>query len=117
MSPEGFDNNHAETNENLYNIEVVETIRTIQDLNTLAAKYRLMDIPQPTMILSRIAEILYETNPDKKYGIVDSDPKMELVTYKNEDELIKYAKSQDTTGLSTVNPDGSGTMYPDHLLK
>lgn len=88
-------------------VSAIEKITNKNELIDVCKKYNLVCIPQPSILLSRVAEILYKKKEDAKYAVCDSDARIELVRYENETELYNYCKAKGFDFLMLVNPDGS----------
>jgi len=97
-------------------IKVIEKVTTKREFADLCNKYNLPCIPQPTILFTRIAEILYQTNENARYAVCDCDAKIEIVDYKEEKELITYCKKNKFDLVAIVNKDGSGKVgKPDQF--
>lgn len=91
-------------------VSVIEKVTNKNEFIEICNKYRIMCIPQPLMVLSRVAEVLYKKNKDANYAVCDSDARIELVRYENETELKNYCKKKKFDLIALVNKDGSGKM-------
>jgi hypothetical protein len=91
-------------------VSMIEKITNKNELIDLCKKYKVLCIPQPTIIFSRVAEILYKKNEDAKYAICDSDARIELVRYEDKTELMNYCKKKKFDTIAFVYKDGSGKM-------
>jgi len=91
-------------------VSVIEKVENDKEFMEICKKYKIMCIPQPTMIFSKVAEILYRKHEDAKYAICDSETRIELVRYEDKTELMNYCKGKKFDVISFINKDGSGTM-------
>ncbi len=91
-------------------ISTIEKVETDKEFVEICKKYNIICIPQPTMIFSRVAEILYKKNKDANYAICDSDARIELVRYEDKTELYNYCKKKKFETVAFVYKDGSGKM-------
>ncbi|MDP2906438.1 MAG: hypothetical protein Q8O03_00710 [Nanoarchaeota archaeon] len=91
-------------------VSVIEKVENDKEFVEICKRYNIICIPQPTIIFSRVAEILYKKNEDAKYAICDSDARIELVRYEDKTELINYCKKKKFDTIAFVYKDGSGKM-------
>jgi len=91
-------------------VSAIEKITKKEEIMDICKKYNFLTVMQPSMVLSRAAEILYKKHKDAKYAVCDSEERAELVRYDDEAELINYCRAKGFDLLMTVNPDGSGKM-------
>jgi hypothetical protein len=85
----------------------IEYIKSREDLLGVCRKYGITPILiQPTMTLSRVCEILYRDNPDKKYAVMTDTIHAVVVSYDDISDIENAV--YDFKAL--VNPDGSGRM-------
>lgn len=91
-------------------VSVIEKVENDNEFMAVCKKYNITCIPQPTIIFSRVAEILYKKHEDAKYAICDSDARIELVRYEDETELMNYCKKKKFDTIAFVNKNGGGKM-------
>jgi hypothetical protein len=91
-------------------VNVIEKVENDSEFIEVCKKYKIICIPQPTIIFSRVAEILYKKNEDAKYAICDSDARIELVRYEDKTELYNYCKKKKFETIAFVNKNGGGKM-------
>ena len=97
-------------------VKVIEKATSIHEFIEVCDKYSLPCVPQPTMVFTRVAEILYRTNENAKYAVCDCDAKIEIVDYIDEKDLTSYCKKNKFDLVSIVNKDGSATISnPDRF--
>jgi len=89
-------------------IEEIEAIKNQADLAKVCSKYNLPLVMQPTIVLSKVAEILYRKGDNKKFAVIANNHEAKLVEYANLDKLKQAAHKNKYTFLATVEPDGSG---------
>jgi len=87
----------------------VETLKNMADLMVLCQKYHLVFVLQPTMALSRVAEILYASQPKSKFAVVANNSEAKRVEYDDLTELENTRQTYDF--IMTVEPDGSGIVF------
>jgi len=91
-------------------IKVIERATTERELIETCNKYRIVIVPQPIMLFSRIGDILCKKNNKERYAVCDSDAVIELVDFDTQDNLVKYCHDNNFTFVSIVYPDGSGMV-------
>lgn len=91
-------------------VSIIEKVENDNEFVEVCKKYRIMCVPQPTIMFSRIAEILYKKHEDANYAICDSDARIELVRYENKTELYDYCKKKKFETIAFVYKDGKGKM-------
>jgi hypothetical protein len=85
----------------------IECVTSQGDLVKVCKKYGLVPmLIQPTMVLSRLCEMLYKDNPDNKYAVMSNMFTGVVVSY---DDITEIENALYNFKM-TVNPDGSGMV-------
>jgi hypothetical protein len=79
------------------------------DLMVLCQKHNLVFVPQPTMVLSMVAERLYANQPKSKFAVISNNNEVKLVEYNDLADLESARQTYDF--IMTIEPDGSGIIF------